>query len=442
MLDIRLFRENPEMIRESEKKRFKDPKIVDKVVEYDKKWRHVLKEVEKLKHKRNVVSREIAKLKKSGKDVRRKIKEMRKINDEIARKDEEAKKFLLKRDELRYRVGNILHRDVNLGNTEEENKFIRAWGKAKVWKEHVEDFRRETRDSIGFEILKFKPKSHVDLLEDLNLADIERASKLSGARFYYLKNELVLLNLALIKFAFDFLAKRGFTPMWTPFMLQKPAIAGAAELSDFETQLYKVEGEDMFLIATAEQTLASYHMGETFKEDELPKTYAGFSTNFRREAGSHGKDTKGIFRVHQFDKVEQFVFCKPEESEEWFHKLIKNAETLYQKLSLPYRIVSICSGEMNDNASLKYDLEVWMPAQGKFRELVSSSNCTDYQPRKLGIKLERKNGEREVPHALNSTAIATERTMVAILENYQRKDGSVRIPKALVKYTGFKEIRR
>jgi seryl-tRNA synthetase len=225
-------------------------------------------------------------------------------------------------------------------------------------------------------------------------------------------------------------------------MLQKPAMAGAAELADFESQLYKIDNEDLFLIATAEQTLAAYHMGETFKESDLPRKYVGFSTNFRREAGSHGKDTKGIFRVHQFDKVEQFVLSKPEDSEDWFHKLIKNAETLYQKLEIPYRVMSICSGEMNDNASLKYDIELWMPSQGKFREVVSCSNCTDYQPRKLGIKLERKDGKREILHTLNSTAIATQRTLVAILENCQQKDGSIKIPKVLSKYTGFKEIRR
>jgi seryl-tRNA synthetase len=217
-------------------------------------------------------------------------------------------------------------------------------------------------------------------------------------------------------------------------------MSGAAELADFESQLYKIDGEDMFLIATAEQTLAAYHMGEIFREGDLPKTYAGFSTNFRREAGSHGKDTKGIFRVHQFDKVEQFVFCMPGDSDKWFGKLIANAEELYQKLGIPYRIVSVCSGEMNDNAAIKYDLEAWMPAQGKFREMVSCSNCTDYQPRKLGIRVMKKNGETETIHTLNSTAIATERAITAILENCQQKDGSIRIPKALVKYTGFSEI--
>ena len=442
MLDIQLFRENPGVIRESEKKRFKDAAAVDKVVEYDRKWREALKQVEALRHKRNVVSAEIAALKKAGKHADGKIDEMKGINIRIGENDVLANEMLAKRDSYRYRIGNVLHKDIVVGRGEQENKFVRAWGKPFVLLNDMENFKRDTRGTLAFEPLHFRPRSHVELMEEMGLADIERAGKLSGARFYYLKNELVMLNLALIRFALDFLAKKGFTPMWTPFMLQKPAMSGAAELADFENQLYKIDGEDLFLIATAEQTLAAYHMGEMFQEKELPKTYAGFSTNFRREAGSHGKDTKGIFRVHQFDKVEQFVFCRPDESEAWFEKLIANAEALYQKLGIPYRIMSICSGEMNDNASLKYDLEAWMPAQGQFREMVSCSNCTDYQARKLGIRFMKKDGESETVHTLNSTAIATQRTLTAILENCQQKDGSIKIPKSLVGYAGFKEIKR
>jgi seryl-tRNA synthetase len=442
MLDIDLFRKNPDVVRESEKKRFKDVSNVEKVIEYDKKWRDVLKHVESLKHKRNVVSREIAEIKKHGKSAKEKIEEMKKINMEIEANDRKAGECLSQRDALRYRIGNILHKSVVVGQGEESNEFIRAWGKPRVVLKDMEGFKRDTRGRLDFETLHFEPKSHTELIESLDIADTEKAAKLSGARFYYLKNELVILNLALIRFAFDFLIKKGFVPMWTPFVLTRAAIAGAAELSDFENQLYKIDKEELFLIATAEQTLAAYHMGETFKESDLPKTYAGFSTNFRREAGSHGKDTKGIFRVHQFDKVEQFVFCMPEDSEEWFMKLIGNAEELFRTLEIPYRIISVCSGEMNDNASIKYDLEAWMPAQGKFREMVSCSNCTDYQPRKLGVKVMRKDGKSETIHTLNSTAIATERAITAILENCQTKEGSVKIPKALVKYTGFGEIKR
>ena len=442
MLDIQLFRENPDVIRESEKKRSKDLKTTDKVIEFDKKWRSSLQKVEELKHQRNVVSREIAELKKAKKPTKKKISEMKKINKEIEENDKKANGYLSERDTYRYKIGNILNKKVPAGKSEEDNEFVRAWGEALVQKDHIAGFRNGSKGKMKFKGIDFIPKSHTDILEKLDLADFERAARLSGARFYYLKNELVSLNLALIRFALDFLTEQGFTPLWTPFMLRKDPIARAAELSDFENQLYKVDKEELFLIATAEQTIASYHMGEMFQESDLPKLYAGFSTNFRREAGSHGKDTKGIFRVHQFDKVEQFVFCRPEDSEEWFEKLIRNAETLYQKLEIPYRIMSICSGEMNDNASIKYDLETWMPAQGKFREVVSCSNCTDYQPRKLNIKFVNSKGEKSVVHTLNSTAIATGRTIVAILENYQRKDGSIEIPKVLRPYLKFREIKR
>jgi seryl-tRNA synthetase len=441
MLDIELFRKDPDVIRESEKKRFKDLSNVDGVIESDAKWREVLKHVEALKHKRNVVSREIAEMKKHSKDAGHKIEEMKKINKEIGESDVKAEELLSKRDELRYKIGNVLNKAVVQGRSEEENEFIRAWGKPFVALKDMEGFKRDSRGKLGFETLHFVPRSHIELVESLDLADTEKAAKLSGARFYYLKNELVMLNLALIRFAFDSLVKKGFVPMWTPYVLTKAAIAGAAELSDFENTLYKIDKEELFLIATAEQTLAAYHMGDTLRESELPKAYAGFSTNFRREAGSHGKDTKGIFRVHQFDKVEQFVFCSPEDSEAWFKKLIGNAEDIFRELEIPYRVISVCSGEMNDNASIKYDLEAWMPAQGKFREMVSCSNCTDYQPRKLNVKVMRKDGSTEVLHTLNSTAVATERAMTAILENFQTKEGNVKIPKALVKYTGFSEIK-
>jgi seryl-tRNA synthetase len=439
MLDIRLFREKPDIIKDSERKRGKDPKLVDEVIKYDILWRKALQKSEALKHKRNLVSQKIAKLKKEGKSSISKIKEMKKINKDIEENDRKTKEFLRKRDELRYKIGNILDDSVPLGNSEESNSFVRAWGKAKVWKGHVENFREESFGKLSYEVSKFKPESHVDIMERLDLADIKKASEISGARFYFLKNELVILNFALLKFSMDFMIKQGFIPMWTPFMLTKEAISKAAELSDFESMLYKIENEDLFLIATAEQTLACYHMNEVF--EKLPKAYVGFSTNFRREAGSHGKDTKGIFRVHQFDKVEQFVFCKPEHSKDWFNKMISNAERIYQKLGIAYRVMNICSGELNDNASLKYDIEVWMPAQGRFREVVSCSNCKDYQARKLNVKFV-SNGEKRVVHTLNSTALATGRTIVAILENFQQKDGSIRIPRALIPYTGFKEIKK
>ncbi len=420
MLDIKLFRNNPEVIKESEKKRFKDPSRVDLVIEYDNKWRENLRKLEELRKERNEVGVQISKMKKEGKDASELIKRMREISKEISEREKLDEELLAKRDEIRYSIGNILHKDVPIGEDESANKVVRTWGK--------------------IENKGFKPKSHVDLLIERGLVDLDKAAKLSGARFYYLKGDLVKLNLALINYAMDVLAEEGFTLMQTPFMLRKEYMKKAAELADFEETLYKIDGEDLFLIATAEQTLASYHSGELLQESELPLKYAGFSTNFRKEAGAHGKDTKGIFRVHQFEKVEQYVITKPEDSWEWHERLISISEKIMQGLELPYRIVDIASGDMNDNAARKYDLEAWMPVQNTYRELVSCSNTTDYQARKLGIRMIRKDGTKEVVHTLNSTAIATERTIVAIVENHQTEDGRIRIPKALQKYMGKEYI--
>ena len=420
MLDIKLFRENPELIKESEKKRFKDTKNVDKVIEYDTKWRETVAELQELKHKQNSVSKEVIQLKKKGSSIDKKVKLIKNITSEIALLEDKAKEFLKKRDEFRYKVGNILHKSVPVAETEEGNITVKIWGEPKNF--------------------DFKPKSHADLILNLGIVDIERASKITGSRFYFLKNEGVLLNLALIRFAFDTLIKEGFTPMWTPFFLRKEYMKNSAELGDFEEQLYDVKDENWYLIATTEQPLASYHANEVLDEKDLPIKYVGFSTNFRREAGSHGKDTKGIFRVHQFDKVEQYVICKPENSWSWHEKMVSISEKIFQALEIPYRIVNIASGEMNDNGAKKYDLEGWFPSQKTYRELGSATNTTDYQARKLNIKFGKLGGKKELVHTLNNTAIATERAICAIIENHQQKDGSVKIPKALWGYTGFKKL--
>ncbi len=420
MLDIKLFRENPDIIRESEKKRFKDTKNVDKVIEYDIKWREAVAELQELKHKQNEVSKEIIELKKKGGSGEKKISLMKNITNEIAMLEDRTKELLQKRDEYRYKVGNILHESVPVAETEEGNVVVRKWGEPKEF--------------------DFAPKSHADLIESLKIADVEKASKITGARFYFLKGKGVLLNLALIRFAFDMIIKEGFTPMWTPFLLRKSYMKEAAELGDFDEQLYSIKDENWYLIATTEQPLASYHSNEVLDEKELPIKYVGYSTNFRREAGSHGKDTKGIFRVHQFDKVEQYVICKPEDSWNWHEKMVKISEKIYQALEIPYQIVNIASGEMNDNGAKKYDLEGWFPSQKRYRELGSATNTTDYQARKLNIKFGKVGGNKELVHTLNNTGVATERAICAILENHQQEDGSVKIPKALWDYTGFKEL--
>jgi seryl-tRNA synthetase len=282
----------------------------------------------------------------------------------------------------------------------------------------------------------FSPKSHVDLIAELDLVDTERAGVVSGARFYYLKRELVLLDLALIQFAINNLLKKGFVLLETPYMIRRKPYEGVVDLADFEEMIYKIDKEDLYLIATSEHPIASFHMNELLDKNDLPLKYAGLSACFRKEAGSHGKDTKGIFRVHQFNKVEQFVFCKPEESWDLHEELIANAIGLYKKLGLHFRNVNICVGEIGSVAAKKYDLEVWMPAQNTYREIVSCSNCTDYQARRLNIRYREEGNKKYYVHTLNSTAIATTRTIVAILENFQQPDGSILIPQVLRPYLG------
>ncbi|MCX8200014.1 MAG: serine--tRNA ligase [Candidatus Micrarchaeota archaeon] len=419
MLDIEMFRKDADAIRESEKKRFKDPKRVDEVIRLDGEWREALKGLELLRNKRNIVSEEINKMKKEGKDTKGKIEEMRLVNAQIAELEKKCGLLLAERDAIRYSIGNVLHKDVPVAKDESGARVVREWG----------EIRKKA----------FAPKSHVDLLVQRGLADIDTAGEISGARFYFLKGELVRLNFALINYAIDFLVNEGYTPMHTPFIMRKEYMKRAAELSDFEHTLYKIDGEDAFLIATAEQPLASYYADKILNEDELPIKLAGFSTNFRKEAGAHGKDTKGIFRVHQFEKVEQYIYCLPEESWMWHERLIETSERIIQGLGLPYRVVDIASGDMNDNAARKYDIEVWMPVQNTYRELVSCSNTTDYQARKMNVRVLRKGGEKQVVHTLNSTALATERAIVAIVENFQEEDGTITVPHALRKYMSGKD---
>ncbi len=416
MLDINLFRENPDLIRKSEKKRFKDSAIVDKVVDYDKRWRDILKKVQDLKKQKNEISKKIPILKEEEKE--NKIAEISKLDDEIKNLDREAEFLKEQREKYRYKIGNILNERVPTAPEEDGNEIIKKWGK-------IPEF-------------DFKPKHHADLVE--KFSEIEKASKVSGTRTYYLKGDLVNLNLALINFALKKMQEKNYQLIWPPYFIKKEMMEGASELADFEEQLYKIEGEDLYLIATSEQAIASLHSGDVFDLKELPLKYTGFSTCFRREAGAHGKDTKGIFRTHQFDKVEQFVFCTPEQRGKIFDELVKNFEELYQALGLPYRIMNIASGEMNDNAAMKYDLEAWFPAQNTYRELVSCSNCTDFQARKLNIRYGKYGGKKEFLYTLNSTAIATERTMTAIMENFQRKDGKITVPKVLRDFVGKKVI--
>ena len=424
MLDIELFRNSLKTIIDSEKRRFKDPVNAEKVLEFDVKWRGVLQKLQDLRKERNDISANIGEFRKKGDNQKAEeaITKSKELKVEIEELEKDKTIFFDQREKYRYMVGNILHDSVPIGETEEENEIIRTVGKIPKF--------------------NFKPLSHVELISIVDGADTKKASEIVGSRFYYLKGDIVYLNLALLQFALDKITSKNYIPMWTPFFTKHEIMKAAAELADFEESLYKIEGEDLYMIATSEQTLAAYHYDEIIDPGKLPLKYAGISSCFRKEAGSHGKDTLGIFRVHRFEKVEQFIFSKPEESWQYHEELLANSEEIFKELELPYRIVNIASGELNDNAAKKYDLEVWFPSSETYRELVSCSNCLDYQARKLKIRMGLVGSEqpKEILHTLNSTAIATSRTICCILENYQLEDGSVVVPRVLQKYMNGKKV--
>jgi seryl-tRNA synthetase len=420
MLDIKIIREGPQIVRENLEKRGNPDniKMLDSLVQVDKKWRQDLTRLNELRHDRKLVTIEIAKLKKSGKDADAEVTKAKGIDAEVSALEKEVVALEDEEKGFLMRLPNLLHDSVPVGKDESENVQVRTWGKAPQF--------------------KFPVKNHIDLSLDLGIIDMERAGKISGSRFYYLRREAVLLDMALMSFAMEEMVKKGYTPIEPPYLMRKEAYEGVTALSDFEDVLYKVEGENLYLIATSEHPMAAMFQDEVLKEQELPIKLAGVSTCFRKEAGAHGKDTRGIFRTHQFNKIEQFIFCTPEQSWRLHEELVENAETLVRKLELPYRIVSVCTGDIGTVAAKKYDIEAWMPAQNGYREVVSCSNCTDYQARRLNIRYREKEGAptKGFVHTLNSTAIATGRTIVAIIENNQQEDGTITVPEVLRKYMG------
>lgn len=420
MLDIKLIRENPELVRSNLAKRG-NPEILgmlDELIACDREWRQFLTRLNELRHERRLITAEIASLKKRGQDAAKEISNGKKIDIEITVTEKKVNECEERTHGFLMRLPNLLHESVPMGKDENDNVQVRTWGK-------IPEFA-------------FEAKDHIQLGLSLDIMDIERAGKIAGARFCFLKREGVLLDLALMNFALEEMVKKGHTPIEPPFLMRRKPYEGVVALSDFEEVLYKVEGEDLYLIATSEHPMAGMFMDEVLMAEVLPLKLAGISTNFRKEAGAHGKDTRGIFRTHQFNKIEQFVFCRPEDSWKLHEELIANAEGLVQKLGLPYRVVNDCTGDIGTVAAKKYDIEAWMPAQNGYREIVSCSNCTDYQARRLNIRYREKEGEppKGFVHTLNSTAIATGRTMVALIENYQQKDGSVVVPEVLRKYMG------
>ncbi|MDR2707637.1 MAG: serine--tRNA ligase [Nitrososphaerota archaeon] len=425
MLDIKLIRENPDVVRANLEKRGNPENLVmlDELVVLDKQWRLNLTRLNDLRRARNLVTVEIAKLKKTGQDAQTQFEKAKEIDVQITSIEKQVTQEEERERNLLLCLPNMLDPTVPLGEDECGNVQVKTWG---------------TIPTFNFQI-----KNHIDLATELGLVDMERASKVSGARFFFLKNQLALLDLALMSFAMTELSKKGYVAIEPPYMLNKTAYEGVTALADFADVLYKIEGEDLYMIATSEHPMAAMYMNEVLKEQDLPLKLAGLSPCFRKEAGAHGKDTRGIFRTRQFNKVEQFIFCKPEDSVRFHEELLANAEELLQKLELPYRVVNVCTGDIGAVAAKKYDIEVWMPAQNGYREVVSCSNCADYQARRLGIRYREKEGAppKGFLHTLNSTAIATGRTIVALLENNQNEDGSINVPKVLRKYVNdFEKI--
>jgi seryl-tRNA synthetase len=426
VLDIKLVRENPSVIENDLKKRGDKEKqiLLKNLITDDKKYRELLKNLEELKHKRNIISQEIAKLKKEGKDSSAKLKEAEKIPEEIRKIEEETIALKEKIDSALMRLPNILHESVPIGKDESDNVEIRRWGKPPKF--------------------DFKPKNHLEIALSLGLIDEERAAKVAGRGFYYLKGSLALLDQAIIKYAVDYLIKKGYVFVIPPHMLRRDSYKGVVDLADFENVMYKIENDDLYLVATAEHPIGAMFQNEVLNKKDLPLKFVGLSTNFRKEIGAHGKYTKGLFRVHQFNKAEQFIFSLPEDSWDLLEELQKNSEELYQGLGLHYRVVNICTADMGSIGAKRYDIEVWM-SDGAYREVGSNSNCTDYQARRLNIKYREKEGQPPLGfvHTLNNTALATSRTMVAILEQFQQKDGSVEIPKVLWPYmNGIKKLEK
>eukprot|EP01062_Namystynia_karyoxenos_P060306 TRINITY_DN5185_c0_g1_i1.p1 TRINITY_DN5185_c0_g1~~TRINITY_DN5185_c0_g1_i1.p1 ORF type:complete len:542 (+),score=253.10 TRINITY_DN5185_c0_g1_i1:110-1627(+) len=468
VLDILLFREekggNPNLLRESQRRRCKDPGAVDTVIGHDQRWRELLLRVENMKKIRGFCSKCVGEKKKAkepdGDDVPvpdefiRDLAELTKdrlmalnvtqlkglsqrIADTIVEDEQAQEQAIQDRQTALALVGNVVHESCRPTDDEDHNEVVRKW-----------DPPEGTRPPAPAEVW-----NHVDLMSLLGMDCSERATRISGGRAFYLKGELVQLQLALVNFAMSFLMGREYTPMYVPFFMNKAVMGEVAELADFDEALYHVEGDGdgKYLIATSEQPICAYHRNQWFQEKELEKPikYAGFSTCFRKEAGAHGRDTLGIFRVHQFEKVEQFVVCSPRDGASWkcLDEMIGTSQAFYEALGLPYRTVCIVAGALNLAAAKKFDLEALFPASDTYRELVSCSNCTDYQSRAINCRFGQSNkgtareNVKEHPHMLNGTLCAVTRTMCCIVENYQTEEGIV-VPAVLRPFMGGKELLR
>jgi len=409
MLDINYIRENPEKVKKRISVKNFSPDLVDKVLELDEKRRKYLADFEELRHQRNEAAQ--------GKNIEE-GKRVKKALSEIEPKLKESEDLY---NEALNAIPNLPLDNVPIGKGEEENKEIKKWGTPRKF--------------------DFRTKDHLELGKSLGILDFETGAKVTGSQFFFLYGDGAMLELALTRYAFEKLSKEGFLPVITPDLAKSRYYLGTGYApKGNEAQTYTIEGEDLGLIATAEVTLAGSHADEVIPESKLPLKYIGYSHCFRQEAGAYGKYSKGLYRVHQFTKAEMFIYCKPEESDKFHEYILKMEEEIYQELDLPYRVVEMCTGDLGAMAARKFDIEVWMPGRGDYGEVTSTSNCTDYQARNLNIKFRRNTGETEYVHMLNGTAIVMSRIPLAIIENYQQKDGSVVIPSILRKWMGKEKI--
>ena len=414
MIDPKIIRSEPERIVDMLKNRNTEIDISE-LLTVDKKRRELITELESYKMKRNRVSQEISTKKSQGEDISEILTEMKNISTKIEKLQNTVKVSQDDYNNHLESIPNLIHDSVPIGKDEKANKEVENW-------QPETGLNKNSRD-------------HIELSEKNNLVDLERASKISGSRFYFLKNSLVRMNYALIAFALDYISKKGYAMLQPPYLMNRKQMSGAVILSDFEEVIYKIEDQDLYLIGTSEHALAAMHSEEIFAKEDLPRKYVSVSPCFRKEAGSHGRDTKGIFRVHQFEKVEIFSITDPESSWTQHEEILEDVKQFYKELEIPYRIMLLSSGDMGKVASKTFDIEAWLPGQNNYRELVSCSNCTDFQSRRLGIKYRNKpHEESRLTHTLNSTLTATERTLIAILENFQNEDGSITIPRALRTY--------
>ena len=422
MLDMKIVRQDPEKIR----KMLKDRAVqfdLDLLLQLDEKRRELIISTDSLRNKKNEMSIKISDAKKASKDASSQIQEMQSAGQELAKLEEIQHKTEADYEKLAFTLPNLLHESVPIGHDDSANKEIFKWGEVPKF--------------------DFQIKGHEELAKNLGILDLERAAKTAGARFYYLKGELVKLGYAITAFALDFLSihEKGYSLIQPPYMINRDSMAGTIITDDFEEAIYKVENQDLFLIGTSEHAIASMYGKEILDGKNLPFRYGSISPCFRKEAGAHGKDQKGIFRVHQFEKVEQFIFSKPEDSWKLQEEMLENAKELYRQLEIPYRVVLLSSGDMGKVSARTFDIEAWMAEQNTYREIGSISNCLDYQARRLKIRFRNKtNEETQYVHTLNGTLVAIERTMVAIMENNQTKDGHIKIPTVLQKYMDKKII--